>query len=44
MRPSRPEPPPETPLPATLRFVFSLGAILLVGWLLMFALLLHRWN
>jgi hypothetical protein len=42
------QPPPpnfhgDEPLPATLRFVLSLGALLFLGWLLMFALLLHRW-
>jgi hypothetical protein len=42
--PPPPDLPEDEPLPATLRFVLSLGALLLVGWLLMFALLLHRWS
>lgn len=33
----------ETPLPATLAFVFSLGAIIAVGWLCMYFLLRARW-
>ena len=40
----QPETPRDEPLPATLGFVFFLGALLLVGWLLMFGLLVHRWN
>jgi hypothetical protein len=37
------EPSHEEPLPATLQFVLGLGAFILVGWLLMFALLQSRW-
>ncbi len=35
--------PPDEPLPLTLRFVFVLGALILVGWFLMFFLLQERW-
>jgi hypothetical protein len=38
MRPSGDE-----PLPATLRFVFALGALILVGWFAMYFLLRARW-
>jgi hypothetical protein len=37
------EPTPDEPLPATLGFVFSLGAAIAVGWTLMFLLLRARW-
>jgi hypothetical protein len=40
----RPEAPQDEPLPATLAFVFALGGLLLVGWLAMFFLLIHRWG
>lgn len=33
----------EEPLPATTTFVFIVGAIIVVGWFLMFALLRARW-
>jgi len=33
----------DEPLPATLGFVFSLGAFILVGWFALFALLKARW-
>jgi hypothetical protein len=33
----------DAPLPATLGFVFSVGGIVLVGWILMFFLLRARW-
>jgi hypothetical protein len=33
----------EEPLPVTLRFVFTLGGLFLVGWFLMFMLLQSRW-
>jgi len=33
----------EEPLPATLGFVFTIGAAILVGWVLMFLLLRSRW-
>jgi hypothetical protein len=38
MRPSGDE-----PLPATLGFVFVLGALILVGWFAMYFLLRARW-
>ncbi|MBD5654995.1 MAG: hypothetical protein IAI50_07405 [Candidatus Eremiobacteraeota bacterium] len=34
---------PDEPLPFTLRFVFTLGGLFLVGWFLMFWLLQSRW-
>lgn len=34
---------PDEPLPLTLRFVFVLGGLILVGWFLMFVLLQSRW-
>jgi hypothetical protein len=37
------EPTRDEPLPATLVFVFSVGALILVGWFAMFALLRARW-
>jgi hypothetical protein len=40
----RPQAPQDEPLPATLTFVLALGGLLLVGWLAMFALLIHRWG
>jgi len=33
----------DQPLPATGRFVFGLGAFLVIVWLLMFALMHSRW-
>lgn len=33
----------DEPLPLTLRFVLLLGAGIVVGWFLMFALLQSRW-
>lgn len=35
--------PVETPLPATIKFVALLGAIIVIGWLLMFRLTVIRW-
>lgn len=40
----RPQGSQDEPLPATLTFVLGLGALLVLGWLAMFALLLHRWH
>jgi hypothetical protein len=37
------EPIKDTPLPATLAFVFSVGGFILVGWILCFLLLRARW-
>jgi len=34
---------PDPPLPATVKFVIAVGLILLIGWLLMFRLMLVRW-
>ncbi len=34
---------PDEPLPSTLRFVFTLGAAITAGWVLMFLLLRARW-
>jgi hypothetical protein len=46
-RPPHIEPPRakaiEDPLPLTLRFVFVLGAFILIGWFAMFFLLQARW-
>ena len=33
----------DTPLPGTLRFVFTLGVAFLIGWFALFALLTERW-
>ena len=44
MNTPQPEAPQDEPLPATLTFVLMLGGLLLVGWLAMFFLLLHRWG
>jgi len=33
----------DEPLPATLAFVFVLGALILVGWFAMYVLLRARW-
>lgn len=33
----------ETPLPATLAFVFSIGTIIAIGWLSMYFLMRARW-
>jgi len=33
----------DTPLPGTLRFVFSIGLSFLAGWFLLFWLLKERW-
>jgi hypothetical protein len=33
----------DEPLPATLTFVFILGALIVIGWFGMFALLQARW-
>jgi hypothetical protein len=33
----------DEPLPATLTFVFILGALITIGWFCMFALLRARW-
>ncbi len=35
--------PTEHPLPGTVGFVTFLGAVLVVGWVLMFWLLVKRW-
>ena len=37
------EPLGDEPLPATVLFVFSIGGLILVGWLAMFFLLRARW-
>ena len=37
------EPLHDEPLPATLGFVFTLGAAIAIGWALMFLLLRARW-
>jgi hypothetical protein len=37
------EPIEDAPLPATLSFVFSIGGVILVGWILMYLLLRARW-
>jgi hypothetical protein len=37
------EPPHDEPLPQTVRFVFAIGALILVGWCLMYLLLRARW-
>jgi len=37
------EPTHDEPLPGTLVFVFSLGALFIVGWFAMYALLRARW-
>lgn len=37
------EPEPDTPLPATLRFVMTMGIAFVIGWFLFYALLLSRW-
>ena len=37
------QPPHEEPLPATLTFVFALGAFIAVVWFAMFWLLAGRW-
>jgi len=34
---------PDEPLPATLAFVFSLGGLIVAGWLAMYVLLRARW-
>jgi hypothetical protein len=34
---------PDEPLPATLVFVFALGALIAVGWFAMYVLLRARW-
>ena len=44
MNAPQPEAPHDEPLPATLAFVLTLGALLLIGWFAMWALLLHRWG
>jgi hypothetical protein len=33
----------DAPLPATLTFVFSVGGIILAGWIAMYFLLRARW-
>ncbi|HTW85547.1 MAG TPA: hypothetical protein VMD91_15865 [Candidatus Sulfotelmatobacter sp.] len=33
----------DEPLPLTMRFVLTIGACILVGWCLMYALLRARW-
>jgi len=40
---NEPHGPAEQPLPVTLRFVLSMGALFAVGWVLMFLLLRSRW-
>jgi hypothetical protein len=37
------QPHVDPPLPATVRFVIGLGIFFVVGWLLMFRLMLVRW-
>jgi hypothetical protein len=36
-------PAPDEPLPLTRAFVFTIGGLILVGWLGMFVLLRTRW-
>jgi len=38
-----PEKQKDVPLPATVAFVVGLGVVIVVGWLLMFRLLMERW-
>jgi hypothetical protein len=33
----------DTPLPATLRFTLTFGALIAVGWIVLFLLLRSRW-
>jgi hypothetical protein len=40
----RPDTSQDEPLPATAAFLLALGGLLLVGWLAMFFLLIHRWS
>jgi len=35
--------PKDPPLPATVQFVIGLGAFIVIGWILMFRLMLSRW-
>lgn len=35
--------PKDRPLPATVQFVIGLGLFIVVGWFLMFRLMLARW-
>jgi hypothetical protein len=37
------EPTKDVPLPATLTFVFSIGGLILIGWIAMYFLLRARW-
>lgn len=37
------DPRQDEPLPATVRFVFVLGSLIVVGWFAMFVLLKDRW-
>ena len=37
------EKPKDGPLPATVAFVIGLGVLIVVGWALMFRLLVERW-
>lgn len=34
---------PEAPLPATLRFTLTFGALMAIGWIALFILLRSRW-
>ena len=37
------EPLPDEPLPATLAFVFALGAAIVAGWFAIYLLMWARW-
>jgi hypothetical protein len=39
----KPDPAPEAPLSATMRFVFTIGVLFVLGWYAMFVLLRARW-
>jgi hypothetical protein len=43
MVPPSKETPPDEPLPGTLTFVLTMGAVFIVLWFLMFWLLKARW-
>jgi hypothetical protein len=37
------EPIDDAPLPATMAFVFTIGGVILVGWIAMYFVLRARW-
>jgi hypothetical protein len=43
MQPQEKGPPQDEPLPGTLAFVFTMGAVFAILWFLMFVLLKSRW-